>query len=106
MKSGFLTSEFWLRVLGGAICAGMAYFGISENLYSIIAILAMVESYAWNRFFLKKNSQESLNAMINANPAFKEDIINVIQPVIDKYIHKQPDKFITETIIKHEVNKL
>lgn len=108
MKSGFLSSEFWIHVLAGAICAGSAMiFNQPLDLNSLIGILTIVEGYTWSRVWLKHTHAQAVKEILELDPHAKDDILGIATPVIDKVMSNQTiGRVIAKEVVKNTVDKL
>jgi hypothetical protein len=92
MKSGFLTSEFWLTLLGQAVPIVLALWGfIPQNVMLIIMGYAGVLSaiYIIARTWIKKTSSKKDDAIFNKINA-------ILKPIADKLGIKLEDIEISE----------
>lgn len=111
IKSGFLSSEFWINVLGGGIVAGTAAFGHPLDLSSVIGILGFAWFYTILRLHFKYTALQAWKEALAQYPNLSQDIKNIL-PIVEKPILNaiETKSVIAAEIIKeginHEVNKL
>ena len=77
MKSGIMTTEFWLVVLGGISTVAIALWGIINPQWIVVATLWLPTVYTIARTIVKATASKDDDAVFNS-------VLDKLKPILDK----------------------